>query len=211
MMDPPVALDEFALRNARLQNIVTDNRQVHGTPVQLALAKIRWAFPSKARPCNVRDAIYRSELAALRVKIRIIALTTSLSELILTSVIPRQCVIHQSSATAAGADPRTGNNRRRRCARLGTIGNEKCLEVSSELKSEVSSILTDLTCAGHNQADREYGPNVKNEYSDERSFDGTGNVLPWVLRLSHRNTYKLGPDVCKQRGGQGTPETQKSR
>lgn len=77
------------------------------------------------------------------------------------------------------------------------------------LESEITSVPTHLTRAGHNQAHREDGPNVENEYSNERSLYGTRHILLWVLRLSHRDADELRPYVCKCRGDQGTPEARR--
>lgn len=148
----------------------------------------------------MRDAIYRSELAPLKVKIRIIALTTSLSEPMLTSVIPIQYAIHQHPGTAAARrDPIFSPTTIGDAAAPGweLLATKSALKCGQALESGITSVPTYLTRAGYNQADCEHSPNVENEYSNERLLYGSRNVLLWVLRLSHRDADELCPDICK--------------
>ena len=72
----PLALDDDTLRKTSPQNIVAIIRAGYGTPKRLTRAKMLGAFPSAARPYSVRDAIYRSEFAALSTKSKMQALMT---------------------------------------------------------------------------------------------------------------------------------------
>lgn len=57
----------------------------------MTLAKMRGALPSAARPYRVRDAMYRSELAALSTNMRMQALITWFRVLIPARVLAVNC------------------------------------------------------------------------------------------------------------------------
>ena len=87
--DIPLALEDETFRKTRPQKSVDMISAGQGTPRRFTRVKIRGAFPSMASPYSVRDAMYKSEFAALSTKRRMAALMIWFRTLIPASVVAR--------------------------------------------------------------------------------------------------------------------------